>query len=86
LKLVAQHGLTDGNNQHSQGEDASFAADREGSLGRGYCHCKGIEARRLPRGDRGFAGNRKAGALKGKIHVGPEFFELLSADELERWE
>jgi prevent-host-death family protein len=31
-------------------------------------------------------GNRKPGALKGKIHVGPEFFEALPPDELERWE
>ena len=31
-------------------------------------------------------GNRKPGALKGKIHVGPEFFEPLPQDELQRWE
>jgi len=31
-------------------------------------------------------GNRKPGALKGKIQVGPEFFEPLPPDELERWE
>jgi prevent-host-death family protein len=31
-------------------------------------------------------GHRKPGALKGKIHVGPEFFEPLPAEELEGWE
>ncbi len=31
-------------------------------------------------------GNRKPGALKGKLHVGPEFFEPLPDDELARWE
>jgi prevent-host-death family protein len=31
-------------------------------------------------------GDREPGALKGKIHIGPEFFEPLSADELEGWE
>ncbi len=30
-------------------------------------------------------GNRKPGALKGKLHVGPEFFEPLPEDELARW-
>lgn len=28
---------------------------------------------------------RKPGALKGKLHVGPEFFEPLPPDELEAW-
>jgi prevent-host-death family protein len=31
-------------------------------------------------------GNRKPGALKGKIHVGPPFFEPLPPEELEAWE
>jgi prevent-host-death family protein len=31
------------------------------------------------------SGRRKAGALRGKLKVGPEFFEPLPADELERW-
>jgi prevent-host-death family protein len=31
-------------------------------------------------------GHRKPGALKGKIRVGPEFFEPLPAEELEGWE
>ncbi len=31
-------------------------------------------------------GNRKPGALKGKIHIGPEFFEPLPPEELDRWE
>jgi prevent-host-death family protein len=30
-------------------------------------------------------GQRKPGALKGKIHIGAEFFEPLPADELDRW-
>ncbi len=30
-------------------------------------------------------GNRKPGALKGKLHVGSEFFEPLPEDELARW-
>jgi prevent-host-death family protein len=29
---------------------------------------------------------RQPGSLKGKLHVGPEFFEPLPADELRRWE
>ncbi len=31
-------------------------------------------------------GDRKPGALKGKIHLGPEFFEPLPPEELDRWE
>jgi len=31
-------------------------------------------------------GNRKPGALKGKIQIGPEFFEPLPPEELDRWE
>lgn len=29
---------------------------------------------------------RKFGALKGKIRIGPEFFESLPKEELKRWE
>jgi prevent-host-death family protein len=29
-------------------------------------------------------GRRQPGALRGKLHVGPEFFELLSDEELAR--
>jgi antitoxin (DNA-binding transcriptional repressor) of toxin-antitoxin stability system len=31
-------------------------------------------------------GDRKPGALKGKIHIGPEFFDPLPPEELEGWE
>jgi prevent-host-death family protein len=31
-------------------------------------------------------GDRKPGALKGKIHLGPEFFEPLPPEELDEWE
>lgn len=31
-------------------------------------------------------GRRKLGMLKGKLEVGPEFFEPLPDDELSRWE
>ncbi|HTS35450.1 MAG TPA: type II toxin-antitoxin system prevent-host-death family antitoxin [Candidatus Solibacter sp.] len=31
-------------------------------------------------------GRRKLGILKGKLEVGPEFFEPLPEDELSRWE
>lgn len=31
-------------------------------------------------------GNRKPGAWKGKIKIGPEFFEPLPPEELEGWE
>jgi prevent-host-death family protein len=31
-------------------------------------------------------GDRKPGALKGKLKVGPEFFDPLPDDELECWE
>lgn len=31
-------------------------------------------------------GKREFGALKGKIKIGPEFFEPLPEDELKRWE
>jgi prevent-host-death family protein len=30
-------------------------------------------------------GKRKAGRLKGKIKIGPEFFEPLPEEELRRW-
>jgi len=30
-------------------------------------------------------GRRKSGILKGKLHIGPEFFEPLPDDELEAW-
>jgi len=31
-------------------------------------------------------GDRKPGAWKGKIKIGPEFFEPLPPEELEGWE
>jgi prevent-host-death family protein len=31
-------------------------------------------------------GRRQPGALRGKLQVGPEFFEPLPADELAAWE
>jgi prevent-host-death family protein len=31
-------------------------------------------------------GKRQPGSMKGQLHVGPEFFEPLSADEIARWE
>jgi prevent-host-death family protein len=31
-------------------------------------------------------GDRKPGSLKGKIHLGPAFFEPLPPEELDRWE
>lgn len=31
-------------------------------------------------------GDRKPGAWKGKVKIGPEFFEPLPPDELVRWE
>ncbi|HEY0838006.1 MAG TPA: type II toxin-antitoxin system Phd/YefM family antitoxin [Azospirillum sp.] len=31
-------------------------------------------------------GKRQFGALKGKIDIGPEFFEPLPEDELKAWE
>jgi prevent-host-death family protein len=31
-------------------------------------------------------GQRKPGAWKGKIHIGPEFFEPLPSEELDAWE
>jgi len=31
-------------------------------------------------------GDRKPGALKGKIHLGPEFFEPLPPEELDGWD
>jgi len=30
-------------------------------------------------------GRRKPGAWKGKIHIGPEFFEPLPPEELDAW-
>lgn len=35
--------------------------------------------------DREARGGRRFGALKGKVFVGPEFFEPLSEKELKRW-
>jgi len=34
----------------------------------------------------GRRGRRKLGILKGKLEVGPEFFEPLSPEELASWE
>lgn len=34
---------------------------------------------------RDIKGRRKPGALKGKLRVGPEFFEPLPQEELEHW-
>jgi prevent-host-death family protein len=34
----------------------------------------------------GRKGQRKLGMLKGKLIVGPEFFEPLPPEELDRWE
>ena len=31
-------------------------------------------------------GRRQPGALRGKLHVGPEFFEPLPSEELSAWE
>jgi len=31
-------------------------------------------------------GKRQPGSLKGKLEIGPEFFEPLSEDELQGWE
>ena len=31
-------------------------------------------------------GGRKPGSLRGKLHVGPEFFEALPPEELEGWQ
>ena len=31
-------------------------------------------------------GKREFGAMRGKIGIGPEFFEPLPADELDRWD
>jgi prevent-host-death family protein len=40
--------------------------------------------RLVPIGSR--KGRRKLGILKGKLVVGPEFFEPLPSEELDRWE
>lgn len=34
----------------------------------------------------GRKGRRKLGLLKGKLVVGPEFFDALPPEELDRWE
>lgn len=41
-------------------------------------------ARLVPVGE--VKGRRQPGSLKGKLEVGPEFFEPLPGDELARWE
>ncbi len=35
---------------------------------------------------RGEKGQRKPGSMKGKLRIGPEFFEPLPDDELKAWE
>ena len=35
---------------------------------------------------RGKEGQRKPGSMKGKLSIGPEFFEPLPEDELKHWE
>ena len=41
-------------------------------------------ARLVPVGES--KGKRQPGSLKGKLHVGPEFFEPLPPNELASWE
>jgi prevent-host-death family protein len=41
-------------------------------------------ARLIPFGE--VKGKRLPGSLKGKLHVGPEFFEPLPPEELAAWE
>jgi len=41
-------------------------------------------ARLVPIGE--IKGQRQPGSLKGKLIVGPEFFESLASDELAAWE
>jgi prevent-host-death family protein len=41
-------------------------------------------ARLVPMGEA--KGRRQPGSLKGKLVVGPEFFEALPADKLSAWE
>lgn len=41
-------------------------------------------ARLVPVGEA--KGKRQPGSLKGKLHVGPEFFEPLPSQELSSWE
>ena len=41
-------------------------------------------ARLVPIGE--VKGKRRPGSLKGKLLVGPEFFEPLPGDELARWD
>jgi prevent-host-death family protein len=41
-------------------------------------------ARLVPLGET--KGKRQPGSLKGKLHVGPEFFEPLPPNELAGWE
>ena len=41
-------------------------------------------ARLVPVGEA--KGKRQPGSLKGKLHVGPEFFESLPPNELASWE
>ncbi len=41
-------------------------------------------ARLVPVGE--VQGQRRPGSLKGKLVVGPEFFDALPADELAAWE
>jgi len=41
-------------------------------------------ARLVPVGE--IRGQRRPGALKGQLVVGPEFFDALPADELSSWE
>ena len=41
-------------------------------------------ARLVPVGEA--KGKRQPGSLKGKLHVGPEFFEPLPVEEISSWE
>jgi prevent-host-death family protein len=41
-------------------------------------------ARLVPVGEK--KGKRQPGSLKGKLHVGPEFFKPLPPEELAAWE
>lgn len=58
---------------------AQAEAGEEIILARGKVHVAKIVPIRQP-------GKRKAGRFKGKIKIGPEFFEPMTEEELKEWE
>jgi len=78
-----QHWWTDWWPAHPS-QNKPFSANGESFRRRGSDHGSKPVARLVPVGK--VKGKRQPGPLKGKLRVGPEFFEPLPMSELTAWE